>query len=276
MTALVDAPHAVSPENYNLRFPRYPEMTSDAGWVHGIWYCSTSWRKASLHGQYPPGFLDRALSLFPKAKDVLQCPSGTVNGPGITVDRVLDDVRRPRIVACAGRLPFRDGAFDLVLSDPPYSAEDSKKYGCRRFPVGAWLDEAWRVLRPDGHLAVLHVSVPQFRKAEWELRGLVAVVTGFRKATRIFSILRARKGDGAAERACHLCERRFVGRPRWWSFSKGHFEGHTAAPKERPVCSRCYRALFRFTGHEPGMPLERLRETEEYMDKHTDGWIRFA
>ena len=171
----------------NAAFPRYPVTMEDKGWVYGVWYCGTSWDKVRLHGQYPPTFLKRALSLFPEAKDVLHCPSGTVTH-GTTVDLMRDDVRQPQIQADASSLPFADASFDLWLSDPPYTTEDSKKYGCKPFPLGKMVKEAHRVVRPGGYLGILHTYYPSYRRGMWNLRGLIAVVTGFQRATRMFSI----------------------------------------------------------------------------------------
>ena len=243
----------ISIANYNRSFPDYPKVTRDAGWIHGVWYCGTSWTRIRLHGQYPPGYLERASALFPEAKQVLHCPSGTVTGPGVTVDRVRDAVRRPAIVADAGRLPFRDGSFDLVLSDPPYTPADSRKYGCPPFPIGRMMDEAGRVLKPGGYLAMLHVSYPMFRKQDWWLRGLIAVVTGFRRATRILSIFQVRKPEeNRKPLSCFMCGAR--AQERTWMF-----EDWGKLPHEEPVCGRCYASLTRSTSNRmrPG-DLKRL------------------
>lgn len=179
----------ISVENVNRIFPSYPITVNDKGWIYGVWYCGTSWKKSSLYGQYPFGFLKRALSLFPDVVDILHCPSGTVTGPGITVDAVSDGIRCPQIIALADDLPFLDNSFDLVLSDPPYSAEDSKKYGCAPFPLGKFVKEAHRILRPGGHLGMLHVYYPSYRRKEWKLEALIMVITGFLRRARVFSIL---------------------------------------------------------------------------------------
>lgn len=187
---------SISVENVNKTFPRYPMTVADKNWIYGVWYCGTSWSKVRLHGQYPPTFLKRALSLFPDAK-VLHVPSGTVE-QGITVDRVVCDVRRPMIQADASALPFLDNTFDVVLSDPPYTPEDSKKYGCKPFPMVAMMRESARVLKPGGYLGVLHTYYPSYRRRDWDLIGLIAVVTGFMRATRMFSIFKTRKTVGEA------------------------------------------------------------------------------
>lgn len=172
----------------NKAFPKYPVTIEDKGWVYGVWYCGTAWERVKLHGQYPPTFLKRALALFPDAKNILHCPSGTVIGPGVTVDLKTDNVRKPQIVASADALPFPDSSFDLYLSDPPYTNEDSAKYGCAPYPLGKAMKEAHRVLRPGGYFGILHTYYPSYRRKVWALRGLIAVVTGFQRATRMFSI----------------------------------------------------------------------------------------
>lgn len=178
----------LSVENFNRTFPKFPITVEDKGWVYGVWYCGTAWSKVRLHGQYPPGFLKRALSLFPDAEAILHVPSGTIEGPGVTVDLVRDEVRRPQIVADAASIPLPDASFDLILSDPPYTEEDSKKYGCPPFPMTSFVKEAHRLLRTGGHLGMLHTYYPSYRRKEFKLVGLVAVVTGFYRATRMFSI----------------------------------------------------------------------------------------
>lgn len=172
----------------NAAFPKYPVTMQDKGWVYGVWYCGTSWDKVRLHGQYPPTFLKRALALFPDAKDICHCPSGTVTGPGITIDAIRDEVRCPQIVSDAATLPLPDHSLDLILSDPPYTPADSAKYGCAPFPLQKFMKEARRTLRHGGHLGMLHTYYPSYRRKEWRLVALIAVVTGFQRATRMFSI----------------------------------------------------------------------------------------
>lgn len=183
----------ISVENWNQSFPKYPVTVEDKGWVYGVWYCGTAWNKVVLHGQYPPGFLKRALALFPEARNILHAPSGTLsscdmpNGH-VTLDSISDAVRKPDHVADCSNLPFPDASFDLVLSDPPYSKKDSEIYGCPPFPMGRFVKEAHRVLRSGGKLGMLHTYYPSYRRQEFKLVGLIAVVTGFQRATRIFSI----------------------------------------------------------------------------------------
>lgn len=178
----------ISVKNWNKVFLKYPITVEDKGWVYGVWYCGTSWQKVLLHGQYPPGFLNRALALFPEAKEIIHCPSGTLTGPGVTVDLIKDKVRKPSIQASADKIPVPSSKFDLFLSDPPYTDKDSKIYGCNKFPLQGMMKEAKRILKPNGYLGILHTYYPSYRRVEWKLCGLICVITGFQRVTRVFSI----------------------------------------------------------------------------------------
>lgn len=191
----------LSVDNWNQTFSKYPMTVEDKGWVYGVWYCGTSWQKVSLHGQYPPGFLKRALALFPDAARVLHAPSGTLESWALpsghtTFDMVEDDVRKPDVMGDCAALPFDDGSFDLVLSDPPYTKKDSEIYGCPPFPMGRFVDECHRILRPGGYMGMLHTYYPSYRRKNWKLVGLIGVVTGFSRATRIFSIFERLEAKG--------------------------------------------------------------------------------
>lgn len=174
--------------NYHATFPKYPKLVEDKGWIYGVWYCPTAWMRTHFHGQFPLTFLKRALALFPRAENVLHCPSGVVTGPGVTVDLIRDEKRQPQYLACATALPFPDGAFDLYLSDPPYSREDSAKYGCPPWKPKAAMDEAWRVLRPGGYYLLLNTRYPTYR--QWKMRGMIGVVTGANRVARFLSLFR--------------------------------------------------------------------------------------
>ena len=186
----------------NAAMKKYPvsftdengDSIQDKGWAYGVWYCGTSFTKVKLYGQYPPTFLKRALALFPKAKDVLHAPSGQLAAlptGHVTLDMYEDDVRKPMFRGDCGDMPFADASFDLVLSDPPYSEEDSRLYGCAKFPEKKFLAECRRVLRPQGYLGFLAYHYPSYSRANWRLRGLFAVVTGFSRRTRMFSVFQS-------------------------------------------------------------------------------------
>lgn len=182
---------ALNVKSYNITFPRYPSLIEDKGWIHGVWYCG-GFCVSTLYGQYPWSFLKRALSLFPGIDParILHCPSGTLNGdtPGVTVDLVRDDIRKPQIIASADNLPFPDNSFDLVLSDPPYSKEDAKKYGTPPYPLKKAMAEFRRVLSPGGYFGLLHFYYPTFQRKNWKMRAMIGVCTGSNRRMRVFTV----------------------------------------------------------------------------------------
>lgn len=178
----------LSVEHLNRAFPKYPITVTDKGWVYGVWYCPTAWMKTHFYGQYPLTFLKRVIALFPGAKDILHCPSGTILGHGVTVDLICDEQRHPQIIGNAHHLPFQDSAFDVYISDPPYSPADSKKYGCPPFKGQVAMAEARRILRPGGYYCLLNTRYPNFRRKAWHFTALIAVVTGANRCVRLLSI----------------------------------------------------------------------------------------
>ena len=174
--------------NLNRTFPKYPVTVEDKGWVYGTWYCPTAWMRTHFHGQYPLTYLKRVLALFPTAKSILHCPSGTLTGPGVTVDLISDEQRTPMFEAAAEKLPFTGNTFDLYISDPPYSNADSKTYGTPPWKPKAAMDEARRVLQPGGYYCLLNVRYPSFKRKDWNFRGLIGVVTGANRVVRLLSV----------------------------------------------------------------------------------------
>lgn len=177
----------------NETFPKYPVTVEDKEWVYGVWYCGTAWKPAKMYGQYPPSFLPRVLALVPEAKRIIHCPSGSVTGPGVTVDMVRDHVRVPQIVADAAHLPFADNSFDFYISDPPYSDKDAKQYGTGHYPIRKAMEEARRVVENRGLVGLLHKYPPSYNRKMWTPLAMIAVVTGFQKIVRMFTILRVVK-----------------------------------------------------------------------------------
>jgi SAM-dependent methyltransferase len=119
--------------------------------------------------------LERMLDFYPRHAPELVLDA-TVNGgrfwrgssrPVIGMD--IDARHRPAIVADNARMPFRDGAFDVVVYDPPHipnQGKDRSKDFNVRFGLGMrsskangytfthlhppFLREALRVLKPEG------------------------------------------------------------------------------------------------------------------------------
>lgn len=188
----------IDPQHLNKVFPKYPITVEDKGWIYGVWYCGTSFYKAAMYGQHPPTYLKRLCALFPGEGKWLHAPAGLVpNGRyeksyGCAWHTGIDLVSRgdgnPVTIANAAALPFADNTFDVVESDPPYGREHEEVYGTPKYPRYKAMAEFKRVLKPGGYLAWLDVRYPSYKHVEWKLIGLIGVVTGFERVTRILSI----------------------------------------------------------------------------------------
>lgn len=115
---------------------------------------------------YPGGFplyfegkLIRLLQLQNGAK--ILHPFGGMAEYGIRVD--VDPSINPDIVANAESLPFNDKTFDLVVCDPPYTADLAKKlYKCPGPKFYKWTREAVRVCKEFGFICLYHwVMLPR-------------------------------------------------------------------------------------------------------------------
>ena len=155
-------------------------------WIYGVWYCGTSFQKAVYYGQYPATFVKRVRRLFPDEMLHLCCGRCHIDG-AINVD--IKSLPEVDVVADAESLPFASASFDSVLIDPPYSEEDASRYGVARLlKPGKVMKEAKRVLRPGGWLLWLDEKYPSYRRAEWRLRGLIGIITGFNRRTRVLAM----------------------------------------------------------------------------------------
>lgn len=190
LSVLKKHPITLGPQVDNSQLPE----DATRGWVYGVWYCGTAYDPVELYGQYPPSFLVRVMAMFPEVptNEILHCPSGRLGSEhGITVDAAADAVRKPSTQANVTALPFANHTFSLILSDPPYTddaAKYKKQYGCDAWPMRKAMIEFHRVLKPGGYLGMLHTRYPVFRKANYDIKGLIAVVSGAGRRTRMFSL----------------------------------------------------------------------------------------
>lgn len=114
--------------------------------------------KSKYIGSFPLHFeikLLRLLDIDPKKHKILQ-PFGGKAEYGERVD-VNPDVK-PDYVADAHDLSFlKDNSYDLVILDPPYSDDYSKRlYKTGKLKFGQYIKEAVRVLKEKGYLVMYH------------------------------------------------------------------------------------------------------------------------
>ena len=181
-------------DNLNATYPKYPKTVYDKGWTYGVWYCGTSWTKSEMYGQHPPTYLKRLCALFPQAETWLHAPGGIVEhgeylgARHVTIDLVRRKAGYPELNGDVSRLPFPDASFDIVETDPPYGPEHDKVYGTPKYPRKKAMSEFRRILKPGGYLVWLDVRYPAYKRNDWLFVGLIGIVTGFERVTRILSI----------------------------------------------------------------------------------------
>lgn len=167
---------------YAQRFPDWPAPRADDRWIDGVWVLGNNYKGAPMYGTYPPNYLARALSLFPEATSVLHLFSGTMVRPlGWPPVWVSMDLRRtppvsPLVQGDATRAPFAPGSFDLVVADPPYSAEDATRYGTPMVDRAKVFRDAYRYVQPGGVMIWLDCSHPMRRKDQWHFFGVFGIV----------------------------------------------------------------------------------------------------
>ena len=177
-------------EGYNTTFPDRPPLIYSHGWIYGVFMIGNDYRnKSTLYGAYPRGLLDRYEAMFKlDGKKVLHIFSGSLPpGPYTRVD-LLHSADIKGDVQNLSELV--DTGWDIIFSDPPYTREDSVKYGTphpHKFKV---VKECAKVLRPGGLLVWLDTAWPMFRKAELELIGTIGLIRSTNHRVRGIFIFR--------------------------------------------------------------------------------------
>jgi len=178
-------------ERINKKYPKYPPTIYSHKWIYGTWYCGTSWQKAIYYGQFPSTFVKRILAGFPtKENRFLHSCCGRCRIDG-AINLDIHNLPEVDQIADVENLPFSDNSFDVILIDPPYSEEDASRYKVKRLINSRkTMTESKRVLVPGGWLLWLDEKYPSFRRKDWELKGLIGIVTGFERRTRLLSMWR--------------------------------------------------------------------------------------
>lgn len=172
----------------------WPHLVNERGRdvLYATWLIGNDYRNASkFYGSYPPGYLQRAMALFPEPQQrVLHVFSGSLpKGPYRRCD-----IRQPAELRCSVYdLPgyFLVGEeCDLVLADPPYSAADAAKYETGMVDRRRAMAALAQVTRVGGHLVWLDTVWPMHRKAEWLTVGRIAIVRSTNHRVRMATIFK--------------------------------------------------------------------------------------
>jgi tRNA G10 N-methylase Trm11 len=120
----------------------------------------------------------------------LCCGRCKIDG-AVNVD--IHDLPEVDIIADIENLPddLKKQEFDVVLIDPPYSEQDANRYKVPRL-VNARkvMVQAKLALKNGGYLLWLDEKYPSYRRNDWQLVGLISVVTGFERRVRVLSIFK--------------------------------------------------------------------------------------
>jgi len=178
-------------ENYNKTFEGYsrPLQASDQ-WLWGVWIIGNNYSdKSRYYGEYPPGYLDRVMSLFPDIEDneILHLFSGSLSESvkGIRFD--INPELKPDIVGDAEKLSeFLSFSPRLIIADPPYSEEDTNHYGICMVNRNKVVQECAKVLKPGGFLVWLDQVIPMYRREELELVGTIVIRSTNHRVKMVF------------------------------------------------------------------------------------------
>ena len=127
-------------------------------------------RKPYYKGGFPLHLekkLIRELGLNENDKKKILHPFGGKAEFGIRVD--INPEVKPDVVGDAHNLPFENNKFELVILDPPYTDNLSKKlYQTSKIKYKKYTSEAVRVCKSGGFIAVYHwVWTPRLPKTKY-------------------------------------------------------------------------------------------------------------
>jgi hypothetical protein len=116
--------------------------------------------------------------LFPDKRRVLHLFSGMVDlteFPGDTVD-IRPECNPTYLVDAHTLEGVPVEGYDLILSDPPYSAEDADHYGTPLVDRNRVVRTLAPRMRPGAHLAWLDQAQPQYRKELLKPEAAIGIV----------------------------------------------------------------------------------------------------
>ena len=113
--------------------------------------------KSKYVGSFPLHFEGKLLKLLEidPTRHLILHPFGGKAEFGVRCD--INSEVEPHFVCDAHDLPFEDNLFDLVILDPPYSEEYSKRlYGTGKVKFRTYTAEAVRVCKERGFVVMYH------------------------------------------------------------------------------------------------------------------------
>jgi hypothetical protein len=201
----------MKPERYNERFPNRPPLTtSKDGLVAGTWLIGACYKNPNpLYGAYPHGYLERVHSMFPEARNVLHVFSGGLDVHTAWEAAEFGDYREDASIELVdlhgpeeGRAPTWQGdlfdmptawhaRFDLILADPPYSADDAEKYATPMINRARVTSHLRAFAKTGGHMVWLDQVWPMHSKKRWKTVGQVGLVRSTNHRVRLVTFFEA-------------------------------------------------------------------------------------
>lgn len=197
-------------DGFSAAFPRSPPLSATDEWITGTWAIGACYKnKNRLYGAYPYGYLRRVHSMFPDVRSVLHAFSGGMTLSYATEEmsavvgmrdvsitlvdsRGPEDGRHPTDQHDITDLPSEwAGKYDLVLADPPYSADDAKVYGTDMPKIRDVMTELRRVTKTGGTMVWLDQKWPMHRKAVWKTFAHIGLVRSTNHRMRLVSMFHA-------------------------------------------------------------------------------------
>lgn len=156
---------------YNAAFPKYSKLAwlqASYRWLWGIWSIGNNYKGSGYYGAYPPRYIDRVRSMFPDRDLTLHLFSGSLKP--MNGEHRFDLTQSAEFNGDAHELSkiVGEDAYDLIIADPPYSAEDALHYGTPMINRNRVVAECSKVLQKGGYLIWLDQTLPMYRKEELE------------------------------------------------------------------------------------------------------------
>ena len=179
--------------NNYVKETKYPcsIFIGDDNRIYGTWIMGNNYKvNSGYYGGYPNGYLKRIKALFPDKNNVLHLFSGKVdksilNGKSVDINKdnepdYVDDAQTLHNV------PIEQ--FDLILSDPPYSVEDCDHYKTSMIKRNKVMKALGQKAKKGTFVVWLDQVLPMYRKAEWNMVGVIGMVKSTNHRFRVITI----------------------------------------------------------------------------------------
>jgi len=173
---------------------KYPESKFNGTTrKYATWFLGQNYRNAtSYYGAYPPMYWKRIQAFIRPTDNVVHLFSGSL-APGNYRRVDMDPAMNPDICCKSEEVDQHvpPNSVDIVFADPPYSKADSDIGYKGNYPnKKKTIESVHKILKPGGLLVWLDTALPMFRKAEYELAGVITILISTNHRVRLVSIFR--------------------------------------------------------------------------------------